>query len=64
MPDALTDVGREKRGAKEIGALGLISMRDLKGLEADYPPVETCGALDSQMPMLNKVRLGLGGSQL
>ena len=51
MPEALTDVGGDVRCEKEPDALGFLSMRDPKGLEAECPPVEPCGALDSQTPI-------------
>jgi hypothetical protein len=64
MPEALTDVGWDVCGEKERDALGFLSMRDPKGLEAECPAVEPCGALDSQTPIWQKVRLGLDGFQL
>lgn len=64
MPEALTDVGGDVCGEKEPDALGFLSMRDPKGLEAKCPPVEPCEALDSQTPIWQKIRFGLDGSRL
>ena len=50
MPEALTDVGWDVCGEKESDALGFLSMRDPKGLEAECPAVEPCGALTLSPP--------------
>ena len=50
MPEALTDVGWDVCGEKERDALGFLSMRDPKGLEAECPAVEPCGALTLSPP--------------
>ncbi len=51
MPEALTDGGGDVCGEKERDAIGFLSMRDSKGLEAGCVAVEPCGALDSQTPI-------------
>jgi hypothetical protein len=61
MPEALTDVGWDVCGEKERDALGFLSMRDPKGLEAECPASNPAGRLTLRPPS-DKRRASVGAA--